>query len=149
MYPSDYIFILLRYKLTENVTLAELKSVQNIYHFCKRSWTSTFAINFKPLQISGCIVKWSLFSEKSMTILYLYPWSTNILKLSGKLRSRTHNGKFVFSSFLPSSFPPSLISAVHTSYLPLAQLRLGKNGGQLNQEISFVDLWLTSNFKAR
>ena len=64
MYPSDYIFILLRYKLTENVTLAELKSVHNIYHFCKLSWTSTFAINFKPLQISGCIVKWSLFSEK-------------------------------------------------------------------------------------
>ena len=37
IYPSDYIFIFLRYKLTENVTLAELKSVHNTYHFCKRS----------------------------------------------------------------------------------------------------------------
>ena len=89
------------------------------------------------------------FAYLPVSMKYQYLKSKHILKLSGKLRSRTHNGKFVLSSFLPSSFPPSLISAVHTSYLPLAQLRLGKNGGQLNQEISFVDLWLTSNFKAR
>ena len=64
---------------------------------------------------------------------YQYLKSKHILKLSGKLCSRTHDGKFVFSSVLPSSFLPSLISAVHTSCLPLAQLWLGKNGGRMHQ----------------
>ena len=57
MYPSDYIFILLRYKLTENVTLAELKSVHNIYHFCKRSWTSYHWLSYDLAKMADECIK--------------------------------------------------------------------------------------------